>query len=81
MVLTDSGGLQKEAYFAKKPCVTLRSETEWEETVKSGYNILSPFGENVDENIERKFKKKKYENFYGDGNASRIIADKLKELL
>jgi UDP-GlcNAc3NAcA epimerase len=40
MVMTDSGGLQKEAYFFKKPCLTLRDQTEWIELVKNGFNKI-----------------------------------------
>jgi len=40
-VFTDSGGLQKEAYFFEKPCITLRQETEWSELVEKGFNILA----------------------------------------
>ena len=83
-VLTDSGGLQKEAFFAKKECVTLRNETEWIETVEAKANFI--VGADKDKIIEEALKKSSI-NFdeikspFGDGNTSQIIIDILKNSL
>lgn len=74
-VLTDSGGVQKEAYFFKVPCITLREDTEWPETVKDGWNILVGANEEKISNAIRNFKPtKKQTAMFGDGkSAQRIV--------
>ena len=84
LVMTDSGGLQKEAYYLNKFCLTLREETEWVELVESGYNFL--VGSNIDsinENFNKFFSAriKEKQEIYGGGNAvKKIVKYFLKEL-
>lgn len=76
MILTDSGGVQKEAFFHGKPCITLRAETEWTELVEQGFNKL--VGHNKDEIIAQM--KAPFEGviegeIYGDGNAAKAVVE------
>ncbi|WP_209401164.1 non-hydrolyzing UDP-N-acetylglucosamine 2-epimerase [Pseudozobellia sp. WGM2] len=79
-VITDSGGLQKEAFFFKKPCITVRDETEWVELIQNGVNFLTGSNKNrilaafndlenkgIDFNI----------NLYGQGDTGNIIVEEL----
>jgi len=79
-VITDSGGLQKEAYFFKKPCITMRDETEWVELVEKGYNTL--VGANCKKLIDTALSCETRtinfeENIYGEGNAGELIVQSL----
>jgi len=76
MVITDSGGLQKEAYWMGKPCITLRESTEWIETIEENANFLFPLSKpfpfnKIEKILKSKFKPKN--SLYGNGNASKRI--------
>jgi UDP-GlcNAc3NAcA epimerase len=82
MIVTDSGGVQKESHFFKRPCIILRKETEWIELIINGTSVL------VDadpDQIRQQFlrlmdshSELDYPAFYGDGKAAEFI---LKEVL
>ncbi len=75
-ILTDSGGVQKEAYFYKVPCITLREETEWIETVKEGWNILvGTDSKKILQAIETFLPSSNQSTLFGDGHASEKIVD------
>jgi UDP-N-acetylglucosamine 2-epimerase len=74
-IVTDSGGVQKEAFFYKVPCITLRDETEWVETVTDGWNVLvgADYDKIVDA-VQNFIPPSNQNDHYGDGHASEKIA-------
>ena len=80
LIITDSGGLQKEAYFFKKPCVILREQTEWVEIVENGNAILTGSDYNkIKAAITHLLSKNDftYPPIFGDGNAGKFICSKI----
>ena len=79
-IATDSGGVQKEAYFYKVPCITFREETEWVETLEGGWNRLAPplrcdLAQEIRDTLSSR--PSDYTNPYGEGNAAEAIIELL----
>ena len=80
-IITDSGGIQKEAYWLKVPCITFRKETEWIETLKGNWNQLVYEDINSLKELLVQPTSNHNENLYGSGNAAEKIAKSLYHLL
>jgi UDP-N-acetylglucosamine 2-epimerase len=82
LIMTDSGGIQKEAYFFEVPCVTLRPETEWVETISSGWNVLAGCDpERILANVSRQdWPSNHPPKVFGDGDAAMKIVGSLEKI-
>ena len=83
-VITDSGGLQKDAYYLGKKTLVFRNESEWPELKMDNASILvNPLAvKNIINNANELMNNKiKYKSFYGEGNAASIISNKITEIL
>jgi UDP-N-acetylglucosamine 2-epimerase (non-hydrolysing)/UDP-GlcNAc3NAcA epimerase len=76
-VLTDSGGVQKEAYLAGVPCVTLRATTEWRETVEAGWNVLVDLDADAARAALARSMPEERPLLYGDGRAGERVVEAL----
>jgi UDP-GlcNAc3NAcA epimerase len=77
-IVTDSGGVQKEAYFLRKPCITLRAETEWIETLDNGWNILvGADKEKIINTCKSKLTPNNQNNFFGTGDTGSKVLKRL----
>lgn len=79
-ILTDSGGIQKEAFFMSKPCITMRDETEWVETVENGWNVLVGADKGkIISNLKTFNPTNAKLNYFGDGHAASKIVDLIND--
>jgi len=77
-IFTDSGGVQKEAFVLRVPCVTMRAETEWTETVDSGWNVLAGSDPNAIAAAANRTPPATQERLYGEGAAAKIATELLR---
>ena len=76
-VITDSGGMQKEAYMLRKICITIRKETEWNETLKEGWNRLIFEDFHMMQSYLDRTPEQHFEKLYGDGKAAQSIVEQI----
>ena len=76
-VVTDSGGLQKEAFLLRIPCTTVRHETEWVETVELGWNVLANTTDEILAAVARPRPPETHATPYGDGDAATRVIEEL----
>ena len=81
-IVTDSGGVQKEAYFLKKPCITMRDETEWVETVNNGWNVIvGSDSDKIKDAIANFNPTGTPASAFGNGNTSELITEIIEKYL
>jgi UDP-N-acetylglucosamine 2-epimerase len=82
-VVTDSGGIQKEAYLLKVPCITMRKNTEWVETIKGQWNILTGVdSKKIVNAVRRPSPTSKYsKSAFGSGRTSQVINELISNMI